>query len=99
MISSSKSEAWMRKSGSITNQVGVECRMVDFRERQVVRHDRLSQLLVGIHDDGAASRSRVSGSREMPQRPPYALKAASQNVLAAPNCFSGPYSWSRPSGD
>src|SRR3981081_4232810 len=38
MISSSKSEAWMRKSGSITNQVGVECRMVDFRERQVVRH-------------------------------------------------------------
>jgi hypothetical protein len=46
MFSSSKSEAWMRKFGSITNQVGVECRMVDFRERQVVRDDRLSQLLV-----------------------------------------------------
>jgi hypothetical protein len=33
------------------DQVGVEGRMMDFRERQPIRHDRLPQLLVCIHDD------------------------------------------------
>jgi hypothetical protein len=33
------------------DQVGVEGGMVDLRQRQAIRDDRLAQFLVGIHDD------------------------------------------------
>ena len=33
------------------DQVGIEGRMVDFCQRQPIRDDRLTQLLVGVHDD------------------------------------------------
>jgi hypothetical protein len=33
------------------DQVNIEGRMVDFRQRQAIRDDRLPQLLVRIHDD------------------------------------------------
>ena len=33
------------------DQIGVESSVMNFRQRQTIRNDRLTQLLIGIHDD------------------------------------------------
>ena len=37
--------------GVDADQMGVEGRVMEFRQRQTIRHDRLPKLLVGIYDD------------------------------------------------
>ena len=37
--------------GVDADQVGIEGSMVDFRQRQAIRDDRLPKLLVCIHED------------------------------------------------
>lgn len=69
------------------DQVRIKRRVVNRRQRNTVRHNRMSDLLVSA-TMCAASSNRDSGNPERAQRPLYADMTASRNEASCRRCFT-----------